>query len=133
MATPIEAFRDFGPRLKHNKTLDERDLAKWIAMRTSINPNTISLALLELRDAVVYHSHQGTPLKLPGLVRIAPSIDRHGNITLNLRLDHHLKRTVNNINEYTGDIINRANIGITDAAMKALWDAAHADNPLIFK
>ena len=68
MAKRIEALRDLGPQLKHNKTLDERDLAKWIAMRTNLHPNAVSLALLELKDAVLYHAHQGTPIKLSGLV-----------------------------------------------------------------
>ena len=130
MATRIEALRDFGPRLKHNKTLDDRDLAQWVAMRTSMNPNVITLALLELKAAIIYHALQGTPLKLAGLFRVAPTIDRHGNIKLNLRVDADLKDTINNIKHYTGEIQNRANIGMTDEEMKALWDAVHADDPL---
>ena len=53
-----------------------------------------------------------------------------GNIKLNLRVDADLKDTINNIKHYTGEIQNRANIGMTDEEMKALWDAVHADDPL---
>jgi hypothetical protein len=34
--------------------------------------------------------------------------------------------------EYTGEITNRSNIGLTDEALKELWDAVHLDNPLVF-
>lgn len=132
MATRIEALRTFGPQLKHNKTLDERDLAQWIAMRTNLHPNAIALALLELKDAVLYHAYQGTPIKLSGLGRLAPSIDRNGNIKLNLRIDQQLRHSVNNLNRYTGEITNRSNIGLSDAELKELWDAENADDPLEF-
>ena len=133
MANRLEALRELGPQLKYGKTLDERDLAQWIAMRTNQHPNAIALALLELKDAVAYHAHMGIPIKLTGLGRIAPSIDRNGNIRLNLRIDRRLLSNLNNLDEYTGEIINRANIGLSDDELKELWDADHADNPLEFE
>ncbi|MCB9079907.1 MAG: hypothetical protein H6631_20060 [Anaerolineaceae bacterium] len=133
MAKRLEALRELGPQLKHNKTLDERDLAKWIAMRTNLHPNAIKLALLELKDAVLYHAHMGTPIKLTGLGRFAPGIDRNGNIKLNILIDRTLVSNLNNLDEYTGEIINRGNIGLNDDELKELWDAGHEDNPLEFE
>lgn len=133
MANRLEALREYGPQLKLSKTLDERDLVRWIAMRTNQHPNTIALALLELKDAILYHAHMGIPIKLTGLGRFAPGMDRNGNIKLNILIDRKLLSSLNNLGEYTGEILNRANIGLSDEDLKELWDAAHEDNPLEFE
>jgi hypothetical protein len=46
------------------------------------------------------------------------------------RADGELKRQLNAPGAFTGEIVNRVNIGLDDAEYKALWDAEHPDDPL---
>jgi hypothetical protein len=72
MAKLIEALRKFGPKVKLNATLPDEDLADWIAMRTSLMPNEVTMTLQELKAAILYFNQHGTPIKLPGLGKFTP-------------------------------------------------------------
>ncbi len=99
-------------------------------MRTSINKGDVLRLLQELKEALLFFNSQGTPVKLPGIGTFSPSIDRHGQISINLRLDASLRQNINAPRTYTGFIRNKANIGLDDASYKALWDKANPDDPL---
>jgi hypothetical protein len=105
-------------------------LAEWIAMRTAINENVILLVLHELKAAILFFNGMGTPVKLPGLGRIAPSISYDGKLRINMKMDNSLRRAINRSDGFNGRIDNRANIGLDKAELKVRWDEAHPENLL---
>jgi hypothetical protein len=130
MAKLIEAFTKFGPKIKLNSLLPERDLAEWIAMRTGKTSGEVALMLDELKAAVIYFSRRGTPVKLPGLGLFSPSISRDGKYRINVRIDSALRKGINAEDAFNGRIINRGNIGLDNETFKAMWDEAHPEDPL---
>jgi hypothetical protein len=132
MATLIEAIREFGPRLKLNDTVSIDVLAEWIAMRTTFNKNVILLVLHEVKEAILFFTSRGTPVMLPGLGRISPSISYEGQLRINMKMDSSLRRALNQPDAFSGHIKNKANIGLAKARLKARWDQAYPDNPLKF-
>ncbi len=130
MAKLINAHQAFGPQLKLNSMAQVGEVVEWIAMRTSLKEGDVAHMLHELNEAILYFNRRGTPVKLPGIGIFAPSIDRHGQISINLRADVALRQGINTPRAYTGHIRNKANIGLDNGAYKALWDEANPDDPL---
>ena len=67
----------------------------------------------------------------PGLGRFRPSIDPEGRIRMRIVPDASLNRALRNPKAYRGEIRNRANMGLSDADLKRLWDAEHPEDPLV--
>ena len=132
MANILEAIRDFGPKLRLNKTLTMRDLAALIAMRTAVNENQVMLVLQELKFAIIYFIRQGTPINLPGLGKFAPTISREGRYRVRVRVDKELRDELNEKNAYAGWLENPERIGLDNEGYKTLWDAENPDDPLEF-
>lgn len=130
MAKLLSAHQAFGPQLKLNHTIHLDQVSAWIAMRTNVNKSEVVRMLQELNEAILYFNSQGTPVKLPGIGIFAPSIDRHGQISINLRTDVALRQGINTPRAYSGPIRNKANIGMDNGAYKELWDEANPNDPL---
>lgn len=130
MAKLIEAIREYGPRIRLNRTITLDILAEWIAMRTMLNKSVVLMVLMELKEAILYFNGLGSPVRLPGLGRFAPSISHDGKLRINLNVDSDLTHCINKRDAFSGHINNRANIGLDKASLKARWDEAHPDNPL---
>jgi len=130
MATLLKAVSAYGPRIETNKSVCLKETAKWIAMRTSMNPSMASAMLQELNACVLFFNQQGTPLKLPGIGTFSTSVNRHGERKINIRVDLSLKRRINNNEEFTANIRNRGNSVLSNEEYKALWDAEHLTDPL---
>lgn len=130
MAQLLEAIRDYGPKLELTNTAHLNTIAAWMAMRTGLQRSEVMMMLQELSEVIVYYNAQGTPVKLPGIGTFTPSIDRHGAIKVNLRTDRSIKHELNANGVFSGIIHNKANINLTDAGFKALWDSDHPDDPL---
>ena len=130
MAKILQAVRDYGPKLELQDTAHLEQVADWMAMRTGLNTSEIVMLLQEVNEAILFYNRQGIPVKLPGVGTFSPSIDRHGKIKINLRVDPALKRSINNLDTYTGRIKNKQRINLDNAGYKELWDADHPDDPL---
>ena len=130
MAKLIEAMREYSPKVDLNPTLSFQQLTDFLTMRTGLTTGQLMMVLHELQDAIFYFNCLGTPVKLPGVGRFSPSIDRHGEFRINLMVDKELRKNINKPGSYNGRVINKQNIGLDDAGYKHLWDADHPDDPL---
>lgn len=130
MATLLQAMQAYGPKLELNQTIQLNEIADWMAMRTGINKSEALRMLQELNEAIIYFNRQGMPIKLPGIGTFSPSIDREGEIKINLRPDVELKKGINSPGAYTGKIANKAAIGLPNEDFKLLWDTDHPEDPL---
>jgi len=130
MATLFQAIAIHGPRLTYNPTIELDDVARWLSLRTGTPVYPIALTLHELGAALHHFSRTGTPIRIPGIGRLRPTMDRSGTIRLNGAADPAVVRALNAPGAYTAPIVNAANIGLDDAGYKRLWDVGHPDDPL---
>ncbi len=130
MATIIQAFREYGPRIEHGRTVGLEEVSTWLSSRSGLNPAEIEMVLKELRAAVIYFGRMGTPVSLPGVGRVRMSLGRDGRFRVNTTADRQVVQAMNAPGTFTGSIRNRANIGLDNAGYKELWDAAHPEDPL---
>lgn len=130
MAKLIQAVAKFCPRLDLNQTAQLDQIVEWMSSRTGLNKSEIVMVLLELNEAILFFNRSGTPVKLPGVGIFRPSIKRDGKFKVNFRADSTLHNGLNNAGAYLGRMKNRANIGISDEDLKAVWDAEYPDDLL---
>lgn len=133
MAKILQATNEFGPRLELKPTAQLSDLAEWTAMRTGLNKSEVMMVFQEESEAILNFCNDGIPVKIPGVGTFTPSMDRDGSLFINFRADMELKNGINVPNGYSGEVSNRANIGITNERLKELWDAAHPEDPLVIE
>lgn len=121
---------NLAPRLELKPTAHLDDVAEWTAMRTGLNKSEVMMVFQEESEVILNFCKAGTPVKIPSVGTFTPSIDRNGELSINFRADVELKNGMNTPNAYKGQIKNKANTAITNEALKALWDAAHPEDPL---
>jgi hypothetical protein len=130
MATFIEAFVAYGPRLKRRRTARLTDLSERLADTTGLRASEVMMVLLELREALLHYHRRGTALELPGIGTFSPTLKSDGRIRMLYRPDRALLTLLDNLDLYQGEIENRESIGLDFGAYKARWDAEHPDDPL---
>lgn len=133
MAKILQAIVEFGPRLELKPTAKLEKVAEWMAMRTGLNKSEVMMVFQEESEAILNFCNDGVPVKIPGVGTFTPSIDRDGSLSINFRADMELKNGINVPNGYSGEVSNKANIGITNERLKELWDAAHPEDPLVIE
>jgi hypothetical protein len=90
----------------------------------------VTATLLELHDALVHYCGRGQALELPGIGFFRPSLRNTGRIRIAYRADKRLKAAIGGIEGYRGEVENLQNLGLDPLELKALWDAAHPEDPL---
>lgn len=132
MASILQVLGLLGPKPVLKPTAEIERIGEWLSMRTSLKVSEVLLLMRELLDCLLYFLRDGTPVRLPGVGTFTPSMDRAGVLNINFRADVTLKARLNDQGKYTGEILNRENIGITNEDLKRIWDSDHPDNPLQF-
>ena len=130
MANVMKAMRAYMPRIKYPKILTTDVLAKFMAMGKSVNEADVKSMLCQLRDALMYHSSIGQPVKLDGLGIFRPTISLDGSFSMTFRPDIKIKGSQNAPYGFTGEIINKDMIGKTQADIIARWNEEHPDDPI---
>ena len=125
MAKLLQAMQTYGPRLALNKTAQMSQITEYISSRTGLNKSEILMVLQELNEAIIFFGKNGTSVKLPEVGTFKPSVSRDGKFSTKFLADVSLKNALNAPGAYLGEIINKENIGKTNAEFKALWDAEH--------
>ncbi len=128
MANRIKAITAYGPRVKLGKRAEMEDLVSFIARSTGLNESGVRQVLLELRDAVLFFTLRGQPVKLEGLGTYTPKISLDGTFGIGHRADIRLKNGLNQPGAFKGEIENSKNIGKTGDELIALWNAEHPDD-----
>ena len=127
MTHRIKAIQAGRPRIRPARTVQTDELVAYIAQHTGYNAGDILHMLAEFHDAVVHFNRYGSGVKLEGLGIYMPNIRLDGTLDIQHRLDHRLKRDLNR-GTFSGEIVNRENIGKTADELVALWNEAHPDD-----
>ncbi|HOC22061.1 MAG: hypothetical protein GYA30_07990 [Chloroflexi bacterium] len=130
MASRIKAVNAYAPKIKLGKRVEMGDLVAFIARGTGLNESGVRQVLLELRDAVLFFTLQGQPVKLEGLGTYTPTIDLAGELGIGHRADIALKNGLNVPGKFRGEIIHHENLGKTSDELVALWNAEHPEDPV---
>ena len=128
MAKLIQAVSTYGPRVEVSRTMQTREIAEYMAARTSLNRGEIEGTLREFHEALIFFAKQGQAVKLEGLGIFTPSINLEGTLDVGFRLDTGIDGALNAPGTFTGTILNRENVGKTSAELKEKWNAAHPDD-----
>ncbi|MCP5052467.1 MAG: hypothetical protein GY940_35190 [bacterium] len=130
MAKVINAIVKYRPRIKQQQTVKERDLAKFIEGRTSINAGTILNVLYEIREAMIYFHRNGEAVKLEGLGTFSPEIGLNGRIRVVHRPDKLIKSELNVDYRFQATVVNKDMIGKTAEELVQRWNDEHPDDPI---
>jgi hypothetical protein len=128
MANKIQAVNTYRPKVKLGKRATPHDLVAFISRSTGLNEGTISQVLIELRDATLFYNRQGQPVYLEGLGTYSPKIELDGKMGISHRADMKLKNGLNTPGTFSGEIINRVNIGKSGDDLVELWNTDHPDD-----
>ena len=96
-----------------------------------MNRGEIQIVLSELSAGVQFYNKLGQGTKLPGLGTYLPKIDSKGKISVSHRLDREITNALNAPGAFSGEIVNRQNIGKTADELIAMWNEAHPDDPVV--
>ena len=130
MASRIKAINAYRPKIDLSPTVQLRALVAYIADRTGLNEGEVRIVLEELSDAITFFNRQGQGVKLEKLGTYLPKIDLSGTFGVSHRLDREIKNALNTPGSFTGDIINRENIGKSSDDLVVMWNADHPDDPV---
>lgn len=130
MASRIKAIGAYRPKIQRGRTVKKQELIRYLAARTSLSEGQIDLAIKELRDAVIFFNQAGRGVRIEGLGTYSPKIDLEGTFGVQHRLDNRIKKGLNAPDTFTGQIVNRENIGKTSDELVALWNEEHPDDPV---
>lgn len=130
MTSRIKAINAYRPRLELGRTVQTDELVNYVAGRTGLNASELVMALMEVRDAIIYYNRMGRGVKVAGLGTYLPSIQLDGTLDVEHRLDKSIKRGLNE-KKYVGHILNQKYIGKTSDDLVAVWNVEHPDDPVI--
>jgi hypothetical protein len=128
MAKLIQAIGAYAPRVEITHTVQTPAIAGYIAGRSSLNRGEIEGILREFNEALIFFSKMGQSVKLEGVGIFTPTIDLDGTLDMGFRLDTSVDGALNETGAFSGEIINRENIGSSSADLKALWNADHPED-----
>jgi len=129
MASRIAAIRKYRPEIRLMRTMQTPHVVEFIARETGLNEGEIRFVVYEMRDTVLIAARQGQPVKLEGLGTFTPTLRMDGSLDLSFRPDPRLLEQLNDKTQFTGEIINKGNIGKSVGDLVVQWNQEHPENP----
>jgi hypothetical protein len=123
MATKIEAWVAFGPRLEPAEPMQSEELIENIVKATNQSRGSVLAVLAELDEQVVTALKSGRIVQQPNGTHYQPIGKKDGKVQLKVRVNPRLGKEINA--GFRGKWRNADHIGKTEAEIIALWDAAH--------
>ena len=130
MANRIMAINTYRPRINLRPTVKLPALVGYISSRTGLSEGEVRIVLEELSDAITFFNRQGQGVKLVKLGTYLPKIALDGKFGVSHRLDAAIRNDLNAPGSFSGEIVNRQNIGKTADDLVAQWDAEHPEDPV---
>jgi hypothetical protein len=129
MAKLIHAVTKYRPRIKRRKPASFEEVSALIGRQTFMSPGAIINILLELSFALAHFLNLGRSVKLPGVGLFSCIMTLNGDFKIKFRADNALSKELNQgINPFSGEIINKINIGKSNHQLIRLWNKEHPDD-----
>jgi len=126
MATKIEAWTAYGPRLEPTQPMTSEELIENIVAATNQSRGSVLGMLAELDTQIESGLKAGRIVQLPNGTHYRPVGKREGDIDIAVRTNPDVDKRVNT--GFRGKWINAENVGKTEAEIIALWNAAHPND-----
>ena len=126
MATKIEAWTTYGPRLEPTQPMTSEELIENIVAATNQSRGSVLGMLAELDTQIEAGLKAGRIVQLPNGTHYRPVGKREGDIDIAVRTNPDVDKRVNT--GFRGKWINAENVGKTEAEIIALWNAAHPND-----
>ena len=131
MATKIQAWVEFGPRLEPTDPITAEGMIERIVNASNQSRGSVKAILDELDVQTEIALKEGHIVQLPNGTHFKPSGHKDGSIDVNVRVN---PRVVKNLNTgFRGQWRNAENIGKTEAQIIALWNDVHPDDPILIE
>ena len=130
MANLLTAINANRPKINLRPTVQLPALVGHLSSRTGLSEGEVRMVLEELSDAVTFFNRQGQGVKLVKLGTYLPKLALNGKFGVSHRLDVAIKNALNAPGAFSGDIVNRKNIGKSADDLLAQWNAEHPDDPV---
>jgi hypothetical protein len=128
MAKKIQAWVEFGPRLEPATPLTGDELIEQLTEGSNESISSVLAVLTALDRATEQGLKAGRIVQLPNGTHFKPTGKKDGSVEVDVRVNPALKKRLNA--EFRGKWRNAENIGKSEADIIALWNAAHADDPI---
>ena len=129
MANLIQAFAAYCPRIILRRAAAPQSFMKFLTKRTTLSSGVVKNVQESEVEALIDLLGEGRPVHT-GVAIFTPSLDRHGNVKVNVRVDKRIIAALNAPGRFNGMIRNGKNVGIDTAAFIRLWDEEHPEDPI---
>jgi hypothetical protein len=130
MAHIVKAIQAYSPRVKIDRMVEVKELAKQISGRTGVNIGTLHQVLYELHENLLHIMRAGCSVRFPGLGSFAPTIDKNGNFRINHRPDKELIDKLNASGLFVGKVRNKDMIGKSTDEFIKRWNDEHPEDKI---
>lgn len=131
MAHRMQALAAYRPKIVYGSRIDSKRLAEHIQGRTTLARADIEAVLRELSEALTFFCSNGNTVEIDGVANFRPEISLDGRYDVNTWLAPDIRNAINMPGAFTGTLVNSQNIGMTMEDLMALWNAEHAEDPIV--
>ena len=127
MATLIQAFAAYGPRVDLMEAADPRRFMELITQRTTLSTGVVKNVQESEVETLIGLLKEGRSVHT-GVAIFRPTIDAQGNLSISVRVDKRITSALNVPGAFTGKVTNSPNIGKSTEEMVQLWNQDHPDD-----
>jgi hypothetical protein len=131
MATLLQAYNRYGPRIQRGTLAGHEEIAAFIAGATGLDKHEIRCVLGKLQDALLHYARQGRTVKLEGIVQFWPTIDIKGTLSLGRRFDGVVTKKLNNLEKLAARVDNYERRTWEEQDYRDAWNAEFPDDPIV--
>jgi hypothetical protein len=132
MASRIKAIGAYRPRIEQGNTVQKPEFIRASSRATGLVEGSLDQGIKEMRDQIIEFMRAGRAVKIEGLGTWTPNISLDGSLDVQYRADTALINGLNVPGIFTGNVINRENIGKTGDELVQKWNEEHPEDPVGF-
>jgi len=127
MAQLIQAIAAYAPKIVLIEAVNARKFMAMLTKRTTLSPGVVKNVQESEVEALIDFLKEGRSVRT-GIAIFTPIIDTQGNLSVSVRVDQRIIAALNVPGEFTGNVKNSENIGMSSAEMAAKWNGNFPDN-----
>ena len=127
MALLIQAIAAYAPKIELMKAIAPRRFIELITQRTTLSSGVVKNVQDSEVETLIGLLKEGRPVHT-GIAVFTPIIDTHGKLSVSVRVDRRITAALNVPGEFTGNVKNSENIGMSSAEYAAKWNDNFPDN-----
>ena len=131
MASKIKVIGAYRPRIELGHTVQKPELMRALSRATGLVEGAASQAILEIRDQIIEFCRAGRSVKIEGLGIWTPNIGMDGTLDIQYCPDNALTNGLNVPGTFTGQIVNRENIGKPAFELYEQWNLDFPDDKVV--